>query len=164
MSLSVLGKVCLFLCCTGMGICFGNKTSDSRKVMLLSKEFVERLIAKLSFSAKSAEELIENVCKDSDFMKLSYLQAYQKIQKEAFPNRWRKAVIQTQTDDFLQRELLMIGEILGSYDLETQMQELSQIAAALQTEADHRLEGSLQEQKLYPVLGLLAGLFFFILL
>lgn len=54
--------------------------------------------------------------------------------------------------------LLLVGQVLGAYDLNTQLKELCQLREKMAAKAQELLEEDIRERRLYTALGPLMGL------
>ena len=54
--------------------------------------------------------------------------------------------------------LLLVGQVLGAYDLNTQLKELCQLREKMTAKAQELLEEDIRERRLYTALGPLMGL------
>lgn len=165
MTLSVLGRAMLLAGCTAAGFYLAGRSGRRRKELLLAASFLGEVCSRLAFCLQPAGELIEELGKEAAFHSLPCLQLF--LQRgEPFPKGWRAAVMdcggELQRAD---REVLSRMEsILGAYELQIQLEELSRLRAALERSAGQAAGEEERERKLYTSLGPLAGLALCILL
>lgn len=164
MTLSVLGRAMLLAGCTAAGFYLAGRSGRRRKELLLAAPFWERSVPGCLLPAAGGE-LIEELGREAAFRSLPCLQLF--LQRgEIFPKGWRAAVMdcggELQRAD---REVLSRMEsILGAYELQIQLEELSRLRAALERSAGQAAGEEERERKLYTSLGPLAGLALCILL
>lgn len=156
----MFGRVIVFLCCTGVGWELAGRSGRRRQELAVSAQLVRRLTGELGYSMKPADELIGMLCREDGFTKLWYLRAFSDLEELPFPERWRRSVLsRTGNLDEDERQLLLrVGEVLGCYDLDTQLQQLLPIAEQLQQRAQELGEQVAKDRRLYTSLGPLAGL------
>ena len=165
MTLSVLGRAMLLAGCTAAGFYLAGRSGRRRKELLLAASFLGEVCSRLAFCLQPAGELIEELGKEAAFHSLPCLQLF--LQRgEIFPKGWRAAVMdcggELQRAD---REVLSRMEsILGAYELQIQLEELSRLRAALERSAGQAAGEEERERELYTSLGPLAGLALCILL
>ena len=161
MTLSVLGRAMLLAGCTAAGFYLAGRSGRRRKELLLAAAFLGEVCSRLAFCLQPAGELI----KEAAFRSLPCLQLF--LQRgETFPKGWRAAVMdcggELQRAD---REVLSRMEtILGAYELQIQLEELSRLRATLERSAGQAAGEEERERKLYTSLGPLTGLALCILL
>ncbi len=162
----MLGKVMLFLCCSGIGFAAAEKTHCRQQQLRLSADFIRTLISRLEFSMKPAGKLVEELAQQSAFRKLGYLWAFQNDQKYPFAQNWKKTVAQNQGEftDSDKTLLLCVGDILGAYDLDAQKKELEHLAKELEQSASELTQEAERNRNLYTALGPLCGIALGILL
>ena len=165
MKLWFWGKALIFLCCTGLGICVGNQTFRRMRQLRQGADFLGKLASQLAYSGKAAPALVEELSQEEALKKFSFLQSYRGQDEKNFPQRWKISTEQlTPQDDFLQEQLLLAGQVLGACSLDRQLSELEQLRRRLESQAAELSQKAHQDKKLYPSLGVLAGVFFCILL
>ena len=94
----------------------------------------------------------------SSFDSLGYLRKFCSLPKAPFPKRWKQAVEQSVQDGEDREMLLLVGQVLGAYDLNTQLKELCQLREKMAAKAQELLEEDIRERRLYTALGPLMGL------
>lgn len=144
--------------CTTAGFYLAGRSGRRRKELLLAVSFLGEVCSRLAFCLQPAGELIEELGREEAFRSLPCLQFF--LQRgETFPKGWRSAVMdcggELQRAD---REVLSRMEsILGAYELQIQLEELSRLRAALERSAGQACRGGRTGKKLYTSLGPLAG-------
>ena len=152
------GRVLLFLCLSSIGITMGTRVHKRRELLLLSSQLLGTLSAELTFCQKSADALILELAAKSPFDSLCYLRKFCSLPKAPFPKRWKQAVEQSVQGGEDREMLLLVGQVLGAYDLNTQLKELGQLREKMTAKAQELLEEDIWERRLYTALGPLMGL------
>lgn len=165
MTLSLLGRAMLLAGCTAAGFYLAGRAGRRRKELLLAASFLGEVCSRLAFCLQPAGELIAELGKEEAFRSLPCLQLFLR-RGETFPKGWRAAVMdcggELQRAD---REVLSrVETILGAYELQIQLEELSRLRGALESSAGQAAGEEERERKLYASLGPLAGLALCILL
>ena len=143
------GRVLLFLCLSSIGITMGTRVHKRRELLLLSSQLLGTLSAELTFCQKSADALILELAAKSPFDSLGYLRKFCSLPKAPFPKRWKQAVEQSVQDGEDREMLLLVGQVLGAYDLNTQLKELCQLREKMAAKAQELLEEDIRERRLY---------------
>lgn len=152
------GRVLLFLCLSSIGITMGTRVHKRRELLLLSSQLLGTLSAELTFCQKSADALILELAAKSPFDSLGYLRKFCSLPKAPFPKRWKQAVEQSVQGGEDREMLLLVGQVLGAYDMNTQLKELCQLREKMTAKAQELLEEDIRERRLYTALGPLMGL------
>jgi len=157
----------LFLACGGTGAMISRGMLARVRELERSLQMLASLRAQLQFSRPPLPQMLDAVCGQSQRPAfLPHCLAYMK-EGIAFPNAWHSAIEShggpgLREED--RRQLLSLGELLGSGDAEGQREALLVQEALLQTQLGHARAQRDTKGRAIFMLGILTGLTLMIVL
>lgn len=163
------GRGMIILCCSGIGWTAAQRSHRRISQLERSRSLVMELASYLGYTLKPAEELIRELSGEERFSDLSYLRIFSEAETEEhlpFPQRWRQAVRRHPGELHQEEQNLVeqIGDILGAYDLQAQLEQLRCLSHQMGQVIQNLQEEEERNRKLCTSLGPLAGIALAILL
>ena len=118
-------------------------------------DVVSRIISLLRFEATDVFQICQNAFNNAEIMDFT---EFRLIDGGEFPIRWKKACQGLSTDSESKRLFEAVGGILGTCDLRSQTERLSQIHTDLTEHSKSLREKADGTKKLYTTIGALLGL------
>lgn len=133
---------------------YREKERSSEAVREMS-DIVGRIVSLLRFEATDVYEICRKAFEGAQILDYGKFTA---IESGDFPKQWKNACADLRADDESKRLFEQVGRILGSYDLESQLERLSHIQSELSERAKLLRDKAESTRKLYTTLGAMLGL------
>lgn len=159
----------MILCCSGIGWTAAQRSRRRISQLETSQNLVMELLSQLEYTLRPAEELVRELAREERFSDLPYLRTFSEAKSAEFlpfPQQWRQAV-RAYPGELHQEEQNMveqIGDVLGAYDLQAQLEQLRCLAHQMGQVIQKLQEQEEQNRTLCTSLGPLAGIALAILL
>ncbi|MEG2429627.1 MAG: stage III sporulation protein AB [Oscillospiraceae bacterium] len=159
-------KIILAIFFVIIGATIGMLLSNSLKNRLLMLQqyqvMLKRIKLYLSYENMKTFQIIKKLSESQYFSKLTFLKnVYENMQIEKnFPQIWKEQIDNSQINLFDGDKLLILslGDILGSYELNSQIESIELQEKLLEEKITEAREKFLQLGKLYRSLGILLGI------
>lgn len=147
---------------TVIGLLLSNSLKTRVEILKQYQIMLKRIKLYLSYENLQTYQIIKKLSDSQDFLKLIFLKGiYQKLEKEKnFPHIWKEEINNSQINlpDGDKILILSLGDILGSYELNSQIESIELQEKLLEEKISEAQEKFLQLGKLYRSLGVLFGI------
>ena len=160
MIFKIIALVIIFIVCSLIGIIlsyeFIRREQELKDIILM----LEKLKTQIEYSHTTVKDIMLSL--SNEFLKLSFLNdAYLLMcQKNSFKTAWEVAINQSnlRIKNADKNLLHKLGDIIGSYDVSTQIKEIKIIEKFLNASLEVSIQEKQKKTHLYQSLGVLGGL------